>query len=297
MSATDVRPAGPGPGRAPDPGPLRRGMRRAGDQLTRIVMLLLLLLVSGIAIGLVFAYPVSLIKFGGGGAVRLDQAALAGQTEADAGLVQIADLPPGWVPGDPNLKVFGVLGSEFCGDQVELPSPLSNQKAAVFTNPDSGSTVIAQVLRTDRWQAARDYVAAVDDARGQCSEFFQTSPLGRVKSSVEAGSGSPPITDYASAAYVAKEGRSVSEWSMMAVGDLIVAITYAGPSRTSRTFLNQLEARILARLDPSNFAPEGVGSTTSVPGATTAPGGGGTPATTAPPAGGPADESGGSGGP
>ncbi|MFZ4517014.1 MAG: hypothetical protein ACOYOP_01400 [Microthrixaceae bacterium] len=297
MSATDVRPAEPAP-RPPGPGPLRRGARRAGDQLTRFVMLLLLLLVSGIAIGLVFAYPVSLIKFGGGGAVRLDQASLAGQTEADAGLVQAADLPPGWVPGDPNLKVFGVLGSEFCGDRVELPSPLSNQKAAVFTNPGSEATVIAQVLRTERWQAARDYVASVDDARGQCSEFFQSSPLGRVKSSVEAGSGSPPITDYASGAYVAKEGRSVSEWSMMAVGDLIVAITYAGPSRTSRTFLNQLEARVLSRLDPANFAPEGVGSTTSVPGATTLPGGSEPPVTAAPTGGGgSADESGGSGGP
>lgn len=84
---------------------------------------------------------------------------------------------------------------------------------------------------------------------------------------------------------------------MMAVGDLVVAITYAGPSRTSRTFLNQLEGRILARLDPANFAPEGVGSTTSVPGATTAPTGAEAPATTAPTGGGSADESGGSGGP
>ena len=255
--------------------PLVRALLRARLQLLRVLALLLLLAVSGVTVGLLVAFPVSRVQFNTSGAVRLDQANLVGKADAQAALVAQEDLAVDWVPGDEELGAFGVLGSSFCGTTVPLPTGLSNEKVAVFQNPATGSTLISESLRVDKWQAARDYVAAVDRALDDCDEFYQASFGGPIRSRIEDPPGSQAITDSVGATYRSlEEPPGVTEWSILAVGDLLFAVSVGGPTESSPSFLDTVENRILTRVDPDDFAPSASSTTTSVandPTATTAP--------------------------
>ena len=119
-------------------------------------------------------------------------------------------------------------------------------------------------MRVDSWQDARDYVDELADAVGSCEEFFQQGPGGeRIKFEVREGSSNGPISDHVSRTLVAADGSSLQSWSVMAVGDVIVAVQYLGPSRPQEGFIPDIEDKLLQRLDPADFAPGGVATTTT----------------------------------
>ena len=262
-------------------------------RLVRALMLVLLLVVCGMAVGLVFAYPVSRIKLSEAAAIKLDQGALAGKADADQALVTVDDLDEGWAKGDDRLGTFGVLEGEFCGDRVALPVALSPVRTAVLRSPDSRATLISQAVRVDRWQNAREFVSSVDRAASGCDRFYLTGPKGRSLQRVLESTSAKPIDDYTSRVYLSEDGSGAVAWSVFAVGDVLVALEYIGPSRPPEGFLGQLESALLLRLAPEAFAPGGVvpESTTTT---TSAPSGGGGPSTSVV-EGGSADESGGGG--
>jgi hypothetical protein len=239
--------------------------RAGGRQGLRVLALFGLIGLSGVVIGLAVAWPLRYVDLQVSSAVRLDQTALAGTIDPSDALATVDDLPAGWTAGDPALAPFGLLGSEFCGREVPLPTALSDSRSAVFANATDRTTLISQALRVDRWQSAREYVSAVGDALGTCDEFFRVGFGVREKVLVRDPQGAAPITDYVSAAFLSEDGRSVVEWSIFAVGDVVVALTFAGPTRPPAPFLNGVEESILARLVPSEFAPDGlVPATTAV---------------------------------
>jgi hypothetical protein len=242
--------------------------KRIGAKGARIAMLIGLLAVSGVAIGLVASFPLQYVKFDESTATRLDQARLASQVDVAQALVAAGDLPNTWVAGDPTAGAFGVLGAEFCGEQVATPTPLSERRSSVFTNNTDQTTVIAQALRVDKWQSARSYISDVKRALDQCSEFYRTAYGTRVQVKIKDAAGKPPIADdYVSAAFVNADGKAVQEWSMFAVGDVIVAIQHIGPTRPGPTFLNDVEQKVLVRIDPKDFAPGGIATETTLPAA------------------------------
>jgi len=253
-------------------------------------MLLLLLTVCGLAIGLVFAYPVSRVRITEASAIQLDQAALAGKADPEQAVVTPGDLGDGWSEGNPKLTSFGILGGSFCGEGVEVPTALSPVKSAVLVNPSTKATVISQAVRADRWQSAREYVSSVDRAVSSCDRFYVAGPEGRQLQRVIDNTGSKPIDDYSSRVYLADDGKSSVTWSTFAVGDVIVAVEYIAPTRPPEGFLGELESKLLLRLAPEAFSPGGVvpDSTT-----TTAPTGPASNSTTTVLEGGSADESGG----
>ena len=266
---TTTSPPTPRPRRRsrPEPtrGPVVRALLRARLQFVRILALLLLLAVSGVAVGLFVGFPLSRVQFNTSGAVRLDQANLVGKADTQAALVAQEDLPIEWVPGNEELGAFGVLGSSFCGTEVPLPTALSEEKVAVFQNPATGATLIGEALRVDKWQAARDYVASVDRALKDCDAFDQASFAGPIRSRIEDPPGSQAITDSVGATYRSlEEPPGVTEWSILAVGDLLFAVSIGGPTESSESFLDTVENRILTRVSPEEFAPSA--SSTTVPG-------------------------------
>lgn len=235
-----------------------------GKQGVRLVLLVVILGLSGVFLGLAAGYPLSKIQFEESDAVRLDQSQLAGEIDPAAALVTSTDLPIGWEDGDPALAGFGLLGAEFCGEEVPLPTQLSEVESAVFANPADESILIAQAVRVDRWQNARTYVDDVASAVGECEQFFRNGLDGsRVQVDIEDGSSEPPITDYVSRSFVAQDGESVQTWSIMAVGDVVIALLYNGPTAPQQGFLSELEDQLLARIDPEDFAPGGVAPSTS----------------------------------
>ena len=107
---------------------------RLRTQTVRVLMLGGLLLLSGTAIGLAAAYPLTFINYDDSSAVRLDQPRLAGQVDVDAAVVSLDDLPKGWEPGDPALGGYGILNSQFCTASSAriIVASLLGQKRRVF---------------------------------------------------------------------------------------------------------------------------------------------------------------------
>src|SRR5690606_22547697 len=140
-------------------------------------------------------------------AVRLDHTRLAGEVDPAAALVTAADLPLTWVPGDPAVGGFGLLGLGFCGEEVELPTALSAKEVAVFASPADDAFLISEAIRVDRWQSAREYVDDVASSVEECDQFFRTDAKGeRVRVQIRPGMGEPPITDHVARTFVAEDG-------------------------------------------------------------------------------------------
>ncbi len=235
-----------------------------GKQGARLVLLVAILGLSGLFLGLAAGYPLSKVSFEQSDAVRVDQSRLAGNVDPADAVLTPADLPLGWEIGDPAVAAFGILGADFCGEEVPLPTQLSDVETAVFANSADSSFLIAQAVRVDRWQSARTYVDDVASAVGECDRFFRAGLDGsRVRVDIDDGTSEPPITDYVSRSFVAQDGASVQTWSIMAVGDVVVGLLYGGPARPQEGLISDLEDKILMRLDPSNFAPGGVAPSTT----------------------------------
>ncbi len=234
-------------------------MGRLRAQGLRVLALAGLLLVSGAAIGLAVAYPLTFVNFDQSNAPRLDQVTLAGQVDVDQALVTLGDLPKGWVPGDATFGGFGMFSSDFCGERVALPAPTSDIRSAVFSDATDQAVVIAQAVHVDKWQSAKTYLNDVRDALGKCSSFYRVDANGKVKIRIKDASQDPPIADdFIAATYVNESGASVQEWAIFVVGDVIVSVLHSGPTRPEPPFLNGVIGNVLARVDPKDFAPGGI---------------------------------------
>ncbi len=231
---------------------------RLRAQSLRILALAGLLLLSGAAIGLAAAYPLTQMSFHESNATRLDQPALAGQVDVDKAVVTIDDLPKGWVAGDANMAGFGMLSSDYCGEKITPPAPMSDVRSAVFSDPTDQAVVVAQALHVDK--SAKTYLNDVRDALAKCSSFYRTDAAGnRTKVRIKDASQDPPIADdFVSATYVDDKGASVQEWAVFVVGDVIVTVLHSGPTRPDPPFLNGVIGNVLTRIDPKDFAPGGV---------------------------------------
>ncbi|MEX0768395.1 MAG: hypothetical protein WD029_07985 [Microthrixaceae bacterium] len=239
--------------------------RHLGKQGGRFLLLALVILGTGVGLGLALAYPVSRVQFQDSDAVRLDQARLAGKVDPDQALAQQGDFAVGWEVGDPSLSSFGLLGSDFCGEAVELPTEVSPKAVSVFAQPAKSSVLISEAVRVDGWQSATDYVDSVSDALGKCDEFYRTDLTGaRVQVEIKSGPTEGLVTDQVSRRFVASDGSNVQVWSIMAVGDVIVSLDYIGPAAPQKSLLRDLERKILLRVAPENFAIGGA-VVTSVP--------------------------------
>lgn len=245
--------------------PVKSFLGRLRTQSLRVLMLAGLLLLSGAALGLAAAYPLTFFSYDESSAVRLDQARLAGQVDVNQALVTLDDLPKGWEAGDANLGPFGVMNSTFCGETVATPNPLSDVRSVVFKDPTNDSLVIAQAMHVDKWQSAKTYINDVGDAMGGCDQFYRTGPAGQTKIEIRDPAQAPLIAeDYVGATYVDASGTGVQEWALFSVGDVIVSVMHSGPTRPEPPFMNDVIGNVLARIDPTDFAAGGIAPTTTV---------------------------------
>ena len=70
--------------------------------------------------------------------------------------------------------------------------------------------------------------------------------------------------DYVGATYVDAGGNGVQEWALFSVGDVIVSVLHSGPTRPEPPFMNDVIGNVLARIDPTDFAPGGIAPSTTV---------------------------------
>lgn len=230
--------------------------RRVGSQFSRIVLLIAIVAIFGMGVGYALGFPLRYLDYEASSAISLDQASLAGSVEVTDALVAQEDLGPGWTPGDPVLAGFGVLGADVCGGAIPTPTPLSAKEAAVWADDTNSARVISQAMRVDKWSAAEQYIGDVADALEECDTFYRTDGEERIKVTSRDMERDPPITDHVDRRFQSPTG--VQDWSMMAVGDVIIAIQYLAPTPSPEGFLFDVERSVLERVAPAEFAPGGV---------------------------------------
>ncbi len=125
----------------------------------------------------------------------------------------------------------------------------------MWVDETNGARIIAQALRVDKWTAAQDYVEEVAAGLEECDTFFRPGAEGTIKVTSTDVDRDPPITDHVDRRYQSPEG--VQEWSMMAVGDVIIAVQYLASTPPPEGFVAQIEQSILERIDPQEFAVGG----------------------------------------
>jgi hypothetical protein len=212
--------------------------------------------IFGMGVGYALGFPLRYVDYEASSAISLDQASLAGSVEVTDALVAQEDLGPGWTPGDPALAGFGVLGADVCGTAIPTPTPLSAKEAAVWADNTNSARIISQALRVDKWSAAEQYIDEVADALEECDTFFRTDGEARIKVTSRDMERDPPVTDHVDRRFQSPTG--VQDWSMMAVGDVIIAIQYLAPTPSPEGFLFDVERSVLERVAPGEFAPGGV---------------------------------------
>lgn len=235
---------------------LRALGRRFGSQVSRIVLLVAIVTIFGMGLGYALGFPLRYLDYEASSAISLDQASLAGSIEVTDALVTQEDLGPGWTPGDPVLAGFGVLGADVCGEAIPTPTPLSAKEAAVWADETNNARIISQAMRVDKWSAAEQYIDDVTDALEDCDTFFRTDGGNRIKVTSRDIERDPPITDHVDRRFQSPTG--VQDWSMMVVGDVIIAIQYLAPTPSPEGFLFEVERSVLERVAPAEFAPGGV---------------------------------------
>ncbi|MFV0317662.1 MAG: hypothetical protein ACK5O2_11970 [Microthrixaceae bacterium] len=244
-------------------GRFRRAMTRIGNQGARIILLVAIVAIAGMGLGYAAGFPLRYIDYTPSSAVSLDQPSLAGTVDVQAALVAQDDLGEGWVPGDPTLAAFGVLGADVCGEPIETPTPLSSVEAVVWSDETNGAMIIAQALRVDKWSSAEEYIREVTKGLADCDTFFRVDSGERVKVVSTDIERDPPVTDHVDRRFQSPNG--VQDWSMMVVGDVIIAIQYLAPTPSPEGFMESVERAVLARVAPREFAPGGVAVVTEVP--------------------------------
>ncbi|MCO5317407.1 MAG: hypothetical protein M9942_03120 [Microthrixaceae bacterium] len=251
-------PGDPAAGRRPrnGSGRVRRWLRRAGNQGSRVLLLAAVVAMFGMGVGYALGFPLRYVDYEASSAISLDQASLAGTVDVEAALVAEGDLGPGWVPGDEALGVFGVLGAPVCGTEIDTPTPLSAKEVAVWADDTNSARIISQALRVTRWSDAEQYIEEVADELEECDTFYRTDAGQRTRVTSREIDRDPPVTDHVGRRFQSPTG--VQDWSMMVVGDVIIAIQYLAPTPSPDGFLGEVERSVLERVAPAEFAPGGV---------------------------------------
>lgn len=230
-------------------------LRHLGMQMSRVILLICFIGLSGLAIGFIVAYPLRFVEYDASGAVKIDQQALAGEVEVTDALVSPGDLSSSWESTDDRLTGFGVLGSSICANPIDLPTPLSPKEGVVYWNPSDDTTVISQAIRVEKSRSAVEYLKDVRDELSECDTFYQRVEGDRIRVSSSEVDRQAPISDHVTRRY--SSTNNVQEWSLMAVGDVIVAVQYSGPAAPPPNFLSEIEWSILGRVAPEEFGPGG----------------------------------------
>lgn len=266
--------------------------RKFADTTVRLVLLLAIVVGAGVAAGYAAGFPLSRVKIDTYQATQLDQQYLAGNFDANDALVEQADLPSGFVPGDPNtielLKKTQQLhigaGASFCGDSPGIGDIVDNRiTPQIFTSQDSGLTVVSMVVLFKKAQSANTYIRKLGDIVRGCDHFFRTNGETSERINMSDDRKEPPVVDYLNRTLSADKGNEVSEVTFMQVGDSIVELQVVGTSRAPEGFLAKLETSILSRVAPKQFGsqsqidgelplpPEPATSTTTSPPVTAPP--------------------------
>ncbi|MFN8051964.1 MAG: hypothetical protein U0Q22_11030 [Acidimicrobiales bacterium] len=235
----------------------RRAALLAGNS-ARIVALIAVVIGSGAVAGMALGYPLRTLDLGGSDAVTLDQEALSGTIDAEQALVTLDDLPKSYAVA-PDTVVAGVslIGANYCGGTVAPGDQVGDRLAQAFVDSKNNSLVLAEVVKVRRQNDAGKYVREMISLFDGCDNgrFFKVEGENRTEVKISDDRRDQPLAaDYVSRTLTPVKGGTIQIVTYFQVGNVIVAIQYAGPANPPKTLMRNAELAVLYRVAPDQLS-------------------------------------------
>lgn len=232
-------------------------------------MLIVVIAVAGLLLGFGIGYPLSKVDLSVRSTTQLDHVALAGSFDPELAEVQPGDLPGNYTATDADLSPFALIGGTFCGETPTVPSPLGAKLVKSYTTGADNQFVISEVQRVRRPIDANNYVRQLQAAFDGCTgrTFFRGTGAERVQVRIKNGQPNPPVNDYVSYTLTPdKAGGTTQLIVVFQIGDVIVAVQFAGTTRPPVALIDKVQLSILARCVPAQFGTtKGVNGVRPIP--------------------------------
>lgn len=226
--------------------------------LARVVALIAVVLGAGALAGMAFAYPLRSLDLGGSDAVTLDQEALANTIDVEQALVAVGDLPTSYVEADPAMAAsVKLIGAKYCGLTPAPDDQVGEPLAKAFVDSQNNALLISEVMRVRRQNDAGAYIRELTRVFDGCSgqKYFTGEGESKVRLQITNPRNDAPLeTDYVSRTLTPVEGGTTQIVTYFQVGNVIVAIQYAGPANPRKDLMGKAELEILYRVAPDQLS-------------------------------------------
>ena len=242
-----------------------RRIRTLAGNTGRVVALVAIVLGSGALAGLALGYPIRSLDLGASGAVTLDQEALANTIDVEQALVSGADLPKSYEPAPDLAAGVALIGATYCGYTVAPDAIVGQPLTAAFLDRTNNAFILSEVVKVKQQNDAGKYIKELTGVFDGCPDQRYFTGTGASKVRLEISNprkrDEPLELDYLTRTLKPEGGGTTQIISYFQVGNVIVAINYAGPDKPDKNLISKAEDEILYRVAPDQFA-----RTTKVPG-------------------------------
>ncbi len=226
-----------------------------GGGVLRVIALVVIVLATGAAAGLAVGYPLTGLEFGSDDAVVLDQSALTGIDLAEA-LAQPDDLPSSFAVSEEFSATVNLVGAEFCGSSVSLDATANARASKAYIDDTNNAFFVSEAVRAKDTTSATRYVQQLTSLLDGCEKgrYFKVEGDERIEVEITSPRRNPPLKlDYVTRTISPTKGGPVQVVSYFQVGNVVVALQYAGPEKAYESLMETVETKILSRLVPEQF--------------------------------------------
>lgn len=226
-----------------------------GGGVLRVIVLIVIVVATGAAAGLAIGYPLTGLEFGSDDAVVLDQSALTGIDLADA-LVQPDDLPSSFAVSEEFSATVDLVGAEFCGSSVTLDATANARASQAYIDNTNNAFFVSEAVRAKDTTSATRYIQQLTSLLDGCEKgrYFKVEADERIEVKITSPRRNPPLKlDYVTRTIAPVKGGPVQVVTYFQVGNVVVAMQYAGPEKAYESLMETAENAVLSRLVPDQF--------------------------------------------
>ena len=236
----------------------RRARALAGNA-TRLLVLVAIVLGSGALAGMALGYPIGSLDLGSSDAITLDQEALAGTIDAEQALVAQGDIPKSYTPADENVTAgVALIGAKYCGVTVAPEAVVGEPITRAYLDSTNHALMLSEVVKVRQQNEAGKYIKELTGVFDGCSDqkYFTGDGADKVRLQISnpRKKDEPLELDYLTRTLTPVNGGTTQIVTYFQVGNVIVAIQYAGPDKPDNNLMTNAEYEILYRVAPDQFS-------------------------------------------
>jgi len=235
----------------------RRAWSLAGNA-TRVLVLVAIVLGSGALAGMALGYPIRSLELGASDAVTLDQEALANTIDVEQALVAQTDLPKSYEPAPDLAAGVALIGAKYCGLAVAPETTVGEPLTAAFLDRTNNAFILSEVVKVKQQNDAGKYIKELTGVFDGCPDQRYFTGAGADKVRLEISNprkrDEPLELDYLTRTLKPTGGGTTQIVTYFQVGNVVVAIQYAGPDKPDKNLMSKAEDEILYRVAPDQFS-------------------------------------------